>query len=83
MIEGCQTRLGAPCKMLRFFEVPRRISLGFAHSAAAAGNRRRVVMRTCPRPWAVKACRAEGPAQLGHRTVIFTYVSAVTGGEPA
>ena len=27
--------------MLRFYEVPRRISLGFAHSAAAAGYRRR------------------------------------------
>ena len=29
------TRLGALCRMLRFYGVPRRISLGFAHSAAA------------------------------------------------
>ena len=43
--------------------VPRRISLGFAHSAAAAGNRRRVMMRTCPRPWAMKTSAAERTLQ--------------------
>ena len=32
--------LGALCSMLCYYGVPRRISLGFAHSAAAAGNRR-------------------------------------------
>ena len=44
--EGGQTRLGALCRMLRFYGVPRRISLGFAHSAAAAGDRRRIIGRS-------------------------------------
>ena len=39
--EDCLTRLGAVCSMLRYYGVPRRISLGFAHSAAAAGDGRR------------------------------------------
>ena len=62
-------------------EWPRRISLGFAHSAAAVGERRRVIERTCPRSLAVKVCRAEGPAQIGRRTLTFTHVCAVIGGE--
>jgi len=40
--EGCLTRLGAP-KNAALLRVPRRISLGFAHSAAAVGGRRRIV----------------------------------------
>ena len=46
VIEEGLTRLGALCRMLRFYGVPRRISLGFAHSAAAAGYWRRKVVRS-------------------------------------
>ena len=42
------TRLGALCSMLRYYGVPRRISLGFAHSAAAVGDLRNITyMCTC------------------------------------
>ena len=44
-------------------------------------KKRRVIVRKCPRSLAVKVCRAEGPAQIGRRTLTFTHVSTVIGGE--
>ena len=43
--EDCPTRLGA-LKNAALLQVPRRISLGFGHSAAAVGDRRRISGRS-------------------------------------